>query len=153
MPIILGLFPCLPMCPADRVFNFVFFIVALSSILPGATIRPVTRWLRLGVRTNPTPSAVLEINSAFPLGGDIVSFFIEPHLAVSGARLSEIEFPQNSSIVLIVRGEDLVAARGNTTLMPGDHVYVFSRASDLPYIELLFGSRKGVDKLLRRISD
>lgn len=141
VPIILGLFPMLANVPgADRVFNFVFFIVALSSILPGATIRPVTRWLRLGVRTNPTPSAVLEINSAFPLGGDIVSFFIEPHLAVSGARLSEIEFPQNSSIVLIVRGEDLVAARGNTTLMPGDHVYVFSRASDLPYIELLFGS-------------
>lgn len=141
VPIILGLFPMLAEVPgAERIFNVVFFIVVLSTILPGATIRPITRWLRLGVRAAPTPSAVLEINSAFPLGGEIISFFIEPHLAVSGARLSEIEFPQDSSIVLIVRGEDLVAARGNTTLMPGDHVYVFSRPADQPYIELLFGS-------------
>jgi cell volume regulation protein A len=141
VPIILGLFPMLAeVAGAERIFNVVFFIVVLSTILPGATIRPITRWLRLGVRAAPTPSAVLEINSAFPLGGEIISFFIEPHLAVSGARLSEIEFPQDSSIVLIVRGEDLVAARGNTTLMPGDHVYVFSRPADRPYIELLFGS-------------
>lgn len=140
VPVILASFPMLAQVPgAEEIFNMVFFIVVLSTILPGATIRPITRWLHLAVRAKPTPSAVLEINSAFPLGGEIVSFFIEPHLAVCGARLSEIEFPQESSIVLIVRGEDLVAARGTTALMPDDHVYVFSRAADLPYIKLLFG--------------
>ncbi len=140
VPVILASFPLLAQVPgAEEIFNVVFFIVVLSTILPGATIRPITRWLRLGVRAKPTPSAVLEINSACPLGGEIVSFFIEPHLAVCGARLSEIEFPLESSIVLIVRGEELVAARGNTVLKPGDHVYVFSRAADLPYIKLLFG--------------
>jgi len=140
VPVILASFPVLAEVPgAERIFNVVFFIVVLSTVLPGATIRQITRWLRMGHRARPTPSAVLEINAAHVLSGEILSFFIQPHLAVCGARLPEIEMPQESSIVLVVRGEELVAARGNTVLMPGDHVYVFCRPVDRPYIELLFG--------------
>lgn len=41
--------------------------------------------------------------------------------------------------MMIVRGSDLVAARGHAVLMPGDHAYVFFRPADRRYIELLFG--------------
>ena len=140
VPIILGAFPVIAGVPgAERVFNLVFFIVALSIFLPGATIRPVTRWLRLSVPEPPQPSAVLEINSRHPLGSEIASFFVRPEAAVCGASLAEISLPADAAVMLIVRGQDLVAARGPTVLLPGDHVYVFFRPADRRYVELLFG--------------
>jgi cell volume regulation protein A len=42
-------------------------------------------------------------------------------------------------VVLIVRGDELLAPRGNTVLLPGDHVYVFCRPEDRPFVGLLFG--------------
>ena len=140
VPIILATFPLLAQVEgAQRIFDAVFFIVVISTILPGATIRAVTRRLRLGVPERPTPTAVLDINSAYALNGEILSFHVEPTLAVCGAKLADIVIPPNASVVLVVRGADLIAARGNTVLMPDDHVYVFAQPADLPYIELLFG--------------
>jgi potassium/hydrogen antiporter len=140
VPIILATFPVLAQVPgAERVFHLVFFIVVVSTIVPGSTIRFVTRKLGLDTPEKPLPPAVLEINSAYPLGGELTSFFIEPSAAVCGARLSQIDFPQGSAVVLIVRGRELVAARGNTKLEEGDHVYVFFKPEDRPFIELLFG--------------
>lgn len=140
VPIILATFPALAgVHDAERVFHVVFFIVVVSAIIPGATIRPITRWLKLNAPEPPTPAAALEINARTPLMGELVSFFISPALAVCGAKLSEIEFPEGSSVVLIVRGEDLIAARGDTVLQAGDHVYVFFKSKDRPLIELLFG--------------
>lgn len=44
--------------------------------------------------------------------------------------------------MLIVRGQELVAARGPTVLRAGDRVYVFFRSEDRAYLELLFGRRE-----------
>ncbi len=41
--------------------------------------------------------------------------------------------------MLIVRGRQLVAARGTTVLEPGDHAYVFARREDRGEILLMFG--------------
>jgi potassium/hydrogen antiporter len=140
VPIILATFPVLAQVPgSERIFNIVFFIVVVSSLVPGATIRFVTRRLRLDVPERPLPPAVLEINSSHRLNGQLASFFMEPSAIVCGAALREIEFPPNSSVVMIVRGLDVIAARGETVIQPGDHVYVFYRPEDRPLIELLFG--------------
>ena len=74
-----------------------------------------------------------------PLKGEVLRFYIDPSLAVSGATLSQVHFPEGAGAVLVVRGDELLAARGGTTLQPGDHVYVFCRPEDRPYMELLFG--------------
>ena len=141
VPIILATFPVLAGVPgAERLFDLVFFIVVVSSFLPGATIRPVTRRLGLTVPEKPAPPAVLEINASHPLNGEITSFYIEPSLAVSGVALADIDFPPGASVVLVVRGKELLPAKGNTTLMPGDHAYVFFRTEDRPFVELLFGA-------------
>lgn len=140
VPIILGALPVLAQVPgAEHVFNIVFFIVVVSTILPGATIRQMSRWLGLAVPEKPSPNAVLEINSAHPLDAEIASFLIEPAASVCDASLSQIGLPSDAAVMMIVRGSELVAARGQTVLMSGDHVYVFFRPADRRYIELLFG--------------
>jgi cell volume regulation protein A len=140
VPIVLATFPVLAgVRGSERLFDLVFFIVVVSTIIPGATIRAVTHWLRMAVPHKPEPSAMLEILSSRPLGARLVSFHIEPTVAVCGALLSEIEFPPGASVVLVARGNELMAARGRTQLHASDHVFVFFKEEDRPLIELLFG--------------
>lgn len=140
VPIILGTFPVLAHVPgAERIFDTVFFIVVVSSIIPGATLRWATRKAKLNVPERPVPEAALEINSPHPLDGELVPFLIEPPVAACGAALREIELPSGAAVVLLVRGDSVMAARGDTVLEPGDHAYVFFREEHRPLIELLFG--------------
>jgi cell volume regulation protein A len=140
VPIILATFPVLSRVPgAEKVFDIVFFVVVINAIIPGATIRPLTRRWKLQTSEKPTPAALLEINSVRPLGGQLVSFHIDPSLAVCGATLSQVQFPPKSAAVMLVRDSELAACRGDTELKAGDHLYVFCQPADRPYFELLFG--------------
>lgn len=140
VPIILATFPILAGVPEGmKVFNIVFFVVVCSAIVPGATIRYFARLLGLESLEAPPPVAALEINSTRLLNGELMSFSISEPLAVSGVPLSKIPWPANSSAVLLVRGEQLIAPRGSTVLEPGDHVYIFCRTEDRPFIQFLFG--------------
>jgi len=140
IPIVLATFPVMAGAPeADRIFNVVFFVVVVNALVPGATVRWITSLLRLDVAEPPQPAAVLEINSSRVLKGEITSFYVDETLAVCGTPLSAIPFPQGAAVVLVVRGEELLAARGGTVLAPGDHAYVFCRPEDRPYVQLLFG--------------
>ncbi|MCI0362458.1 MAG: potassium/proton antiporter [Phycisphaerales bacterium] len=140
VPIILATIPVMENVPnAIAYFNIVFFVVVINAIMPGASLRWLTRWLKLDVAEPPTPAAVLEINSTQLLRGEIHSFFIDESLAVANVKLAKIPFPQGAAVILMVRDQQLLAARGDTVLLPGDHVYVFCHEEDRPYIELLFG--------------
>lgn len=140
VPIVLGTFPVLAGAPgAMSIFDVVFFIVVVNAFIPGATLPWVTRRMGLEVAEPPTPKAVLEIESMQPLNGELMSFYIDPALAVTGVKLHELPFPEGAAAALIVRGQDLIAPRGQTVLQAGDHIYVFARPEDKPFIQLMFG--------------
>lgn len=144
VPIILATIPIMSGIPgSERVFDVVFFIVALSAIVPGASIIPVTRALGLEDERRPQPSALLEVHSRRRMDGDFYIYRIDPSTAVCGAALAEVSFPENASILLIVRDDTLLPARGRTTIQPGDFIYVFCRPEDEPHIGLLFGPTVG----------
>jgi cell volume regulation protein A len=140
VPIVLATYPVLVgAADADRIFHLVFFIVVASAIVPGGTVSWVTRQLGLERAEPPAPQAVLAIESRVPLEGELLSFYIDDALVVSGVRLDELDFPEGSSVMLIVRGQRLVPPRGATTLQPGDHVYIVSQPEDRGLIQLMFG--------------
>ena len=140
VPIVLATFPVLVGAPgADRIFHLVFFICVVGAIIPGGTVAWATRRLGLGSREPPAPHAVLAIESRVPLQGDLMSFYIDDALVVSGVRLDELDFPDGASVALIVRGHQLIPPKGGTTLLPGDHVYVVVQPEDRPLIQLMFG--------------
>jgi len=140
IPIILATFPVLAGARgAERIFDLVFFVVVMSAILPGATVGPLARRLRLVSDEPPPPQAVLEIDSRQPLNGDLISFYVDEALPVAGERLANVPFPPSAAVTLIVRGSELLAPRGDTELLPGDHLYVFARDEDRATIQLLLG--------------
>jgi cell volume regulation protein A len=69
----------------------------------------------------------------------VLTFYVEPASAVAGTRIGDLPFPEDSAVMLVVRGKTLVAPRGRTELRPGDHVYVFAAPQDAPLVRLLFG--------------
>jgi cell volume regulation protein A len=140
VPIVLATFPVLEGVPgAGRLFDLVFFVVVVSTALQGPTLRGLARRLGLEIRAPPSPRAVLEITSTQRLSGEVLSFYVEPASAVAGMRIADLPFPEGASAMLVVRGRELLAARGGTVLRPGDHVSVFAPAEDVAFVQLLFG--------------
>lgn len=145
VPIVLATFPVLERVPgAERLFDLVFFVVVASALVPGGTVTWLARRLGLSSGLPPAPQAVLEISSTQVLDGDVLSFHVDDALPVCGAALADIPLPEEAAVMLVVRGSELVAARGNTVLQDGDHVHLFCRREDRPLVELLFG-RAGED--------
>lgn len=140
VPIILATFPVLAKAPgAEMIFNVVFFVVVVMSIVPGTIVPWLARTLGVESDEPPSPPAVLEIESPALLHGELISFYIDEELAVAGASISDLPFPEAAAATLIVRGDELIAPKGSTVLTPGDHVYVLMRPEDRPMIQLMFG--------------
>jgi cell volume regulation protein A len=140
VPLILAIYPVLAGVPgAARTFDLVFFVVVVSTLVQALPIRALARRLDLGGTAAPPARAVLEIVSRETLSGEVLSFYVEPASAVAGSPLSELPFPEGTTVMLIVRGHELVAPRGTTELAPGDHVYVFARPEEKALVQLLFG--------------
>ncbi|MGB7211102.1 MAG: potassium/proton antiporter [Gemmatimonadales bacterium] len=140
VPIVLATYPVLAGVPgAETIFDLVFFVVVVSAFVPGSTVAWVTRRFGLERPEPPRPPAILEIESRQPLSGALVSYQVDPALPVAGVSLSELPLPEGASVALVVRGRDLLPARGTTVLEPGDHVYLIVRPEDESLIELMFG--------------
>jgi cell volume regulation protein A len=143
VPIMLATFPVLAGLPgAHRILDVVFFVVVVSALVQGTSIRWLARRLGLEVEAAPPPRAVLEIVTTQRLAGEVVSFYVEPASAVARSRIADLDIPEGSAVMLVVRGRDLIAARGHTILEPGDHVYVFTSPADKPFVQLLFGRQE-----------
>ena len=140
VPIVLALYPVLFGAPGSQmIFNVVFFIVVVNAVLPGATVARAATALGMDVDEPPRPHAVVEIESMEPLQGELLTFYVDEALAVTGVPLSELPFPEGASAALIVRGPRMIPPRGVTTLEHGDYVYVVARPEDRELILLMFG--------------
>lgn len=144
VPIILATFPVLAGAPgAGVLFDVVFFIVVTMSIVPGAIVPQLARLFQVEGDEPPPPPALLEIESPVPLRGDLVSFYVDPELAVAGAAIADLPFPEGAAVTMVLRGDEIIPPRGTTVLMPGDHVYVLTRPEDRAFILLMFGRPEG----------
>jgi cell volume regulation protein A len=141
VPIVLALVPILARAPgAERVLDAVFFVVLVNTVVLGLTVRRGARRLHLQTARPPPPQGLVEISPSRPLDSEIDAYYVDPASAVAGSRLADLPpFPAGSSVLMVLRGDDLLPARGATELLPGDHVYVLTRPEDRPFVHLLFG--------------
>jgi cell volume regulation protein A len=140
VPIVLAIYPMLAGVPgSERVFDVVFVMVIFNALIPGSTVRWATSLFKLEEDAPPPPGAVIQIEAARPLDAELLSFYVTPSIAVAGAQLADLPFPEGAAVSMIVRGDSLIPPRGNTEVLPGDHVFVITRREDLAEIQLLFG--------------
>lgn len=141
VPIILATYPVLRDVPyASQVFNVVFFIVLTNALVPGATVAWLARrWKVAEAATTPPPASV-EMVSLLDYPGEFCWFHIAAPAAVAGALVRDLPLPEGCVLTLVLRGETVVAPRGDTRLEAGDHVCVFSTAEHAGLLSLLFAN-------------
>lgn len=142
VPIILAAYPVLRGVPhAEEVFHLVFFVVLVNGILPGATVGVLARRWGLVEPTPPAPPATIEIVSLREYAGEFVWYAVHRVSAVAGALVSDLPLPDDCVLTVVVRGERVLPARGETRLLDGDHVCVFVLPESRALLDLLFGGR------------
>jgi cell volume regulation protein A len=121
---------------ANTIFNAVFFVVLVSTILQGTTLE----WLagRLDL-LSPVPQRhdpPIEVGEGSRL--DLVDFVVAPDHAIAGAAVREVGLPRAAIIAVVVRGDDSIPPRGSTIIEPGDRLYVLAPRSLRPAVEDVF---------------
>ncbi|MGH3071065.1 MAG: potassium/proton antiporter [Gaiellaceae bacterium] len=106
----------------DTIFNAVFFVVVVSTIVQGRTLE----WLagRLGLLSHaPHPrEAPLEVGHLTKL--DLVDFAVAPDHAIAGSAVRELGLPRSALVAVITRGDDTIPPRGSTIVEAGDRLFV-----------------------------
>lgn len=109
---------------AEIIFNAVFFVVVVSTVLQGTTLERLARSLRLIEHQQSHTTPPLEVDALGPL--ELVEFDVTAAHAIAGVTVSKLGLPHNALIAVITRGADTIAPRGSTLLRPGDRLYVLS---------------------------
>ncbi len=140
VPVVLATIPVMAGVPgASRIFDIVFFIVVINTIIPGTFVAGLARRLRATGPSTPEAAATIVVESSEPMHSSLRSFFIDRNLPVCGAKVAEIPFPDGVAITMIVRGAALLVAEGSTQLQAGDHAYVLAPPEADAIVQLLFG--------------
>lgn len=140
VPIVLAAYPALRGLPeGDAIFHLVFFVVLASAIVPGATVAPLARRLGLGRASGPALPASVELVSLREFSGEFVWYSVDRASAAAGAEVRDLPLPDDSLAILVLRGNDVLAPRGDTRLAPGDHVCVFVKPETRRLLDLVFG--------------
>lgn len=139
VPIVLATIPVMRgAAGATVLFDIVFFVVLVGSILPGATVPWVTRKLRLQASRTTAPTTIVAVESP-QTNKSLRSFFIEEELAVTGAEVGSLPLPPGAAITMIDRAGALIPSSPSTVLQAGDHAYLLYSHEHEAEIELLFG--------------
>jgi len=139
VPIVLATIPVMSGAPGARaLFDVVFFVVLVGSLLPGSTVPWVTRRLKLQASPSASPTTIVAVEGSKG-NRELRSFFIEEEVAVAGAPVESLPLPDGAAVTMIDRAGTLIPSSGSEVLMPGDHAYVLFSRDQLAEIELLFG--------------
>jgi cell volume regulation protein A len=108
---------------AERLFDIVFVMVVVYTLLTGPTLPYAARVLRVARRSEPRE---LDVEAA-PLeriAADLLQVKISPVSRLHGVEVGELRLPPGASVSLVIReGETLVPER-RTVLRRGDEVLV-----------------------------
>ncbi|HVX20802.1 MAG TPA: potassium/proton antiporter [Acidimicrobiales bacterium] len=121
---------------AETIFDAVFFVVVVSTLLQGTTLEPLAR--RLGL-VDPGPARTappIEVDSTGHL--DLVEFDVTGDHAIAGATVSQTGLPRGALIAVVVRGGDAIPPRGSTVIEAGDRLYVLVPHTVRPELDDVF---------------
>jgi potassium/hydrogen antiporter len=142
VPIVLATIPLSARVPgADRLFDAVFVLVVIFTLLQAGTLAPVAR--RLGV-TAPAELAEIRVETA-PLErmrADLLQLEVPPGSRLGGVHVDELRLPVGASVTLVLRDGVGFVPGPDTRLKVGDSLLIVATA----------GVRDEAERRLRAVS-
>jgi potassium/hydrogen antiporter len=118
------------------IFNAVFFVVVVSTLVQGTTLEWVAEKLQvvsLAPRASVPPLEVSHLGSL-----DLIDFDVAPDHAIAGAAVRELGLPRTALVAVVARGDETIPPRGSTIIQPGDRLFVLAPRQMRPEIEDVF---------------
>jgi potassium/hydrogen antiporter len=142
VPIVLATVPVVERVPgSEALFNIVFVVVVLLTVVQGPTLPLVARLL--GLAQSDT-ARDLEVESA-PLGSlraELLAFKIPPGSRLHGVEVFELRLPATAAVTLVIRDGSAFVPERRTVLLEADDLLVVCTPE----------ARDGVEQRLRAIS-
>ena len=107
---------------ADDLFDIVFVMVVVYTLLTGPTLPRVARLL--GVARAEPRGLELEAAPLDRVAADLLQVTIEPTSKMHGVEVGELRLPQGASVSLVIRGGIVLVPERRTTLRAGDDLLV-----------------------------
>jgi cell volume regulation protein A len=130
VPIVFATFPIAAQVPgATRVFDIVFVLVVVFTVVQGWSLPTVARLLRIATPITPRD---IDVESAplDELGAELMQLRVPESSRLHGVYLPELRLPDDAAVVLVVRDGRPFVPDATTRLMRGDQaLLVSSRAS------------------------
>lgn len=126
---------------ADRLFDVVFVMVVIYTLITAPTLPLVARVLKVARRSEPRDLDV-EAAPLEQIAADLLMVTISPKSLMHGVEVAELRLPKGSSVSLIVRDESTLVPQMRTVLRRGDELLVVTTRK----------SREETEKRLRAVS-
>ena len=124
----------------ERLFGFIFMVVVIGSVIPGALVRPVAKWLDMRAGVMSEPAVELELVTGEDLEHLTNTYRVPKGSRADGAQLQELSLPRDTSVLMVLRGRELIPARGDTTMKANDHVTVVYHPDSSDILDQLFSA-------------
>ncbi|MGH8457478.1 MAG: potassium/proton antiporter, partial [Stenotrophobium sp.] len=143
VPIVLATFPRIAGVEhAGLIFNITFFIVLVSLVIQGWSVRLAARLLALLMPRTHTRIHRMDIDLPGQHGYEIVSYRLPESSAHLGRKPKELPVRDHSRIISISRGGRLLPYREWNLLQAGDYISLLAADADLERLDTIFQSRK-----------
>lgn len=137
VPIVLATFALSSHVPhRETIFNAVFFVVLVSTVMQGTTLEWVARRLRLVMPAPPAEAAALEAGHGGRL--ELVQFAVRSHHAIDGSAVRELGLPRSALVSVVSRDGASIAPRGSTVVQAGDTLHVLVPRGEVADLEDVF---------------
>ena len=108
---------------SERLFDLVFVMVVLFTLLTGPTLPSVARLLRVARRSEPRGFDV-EVAPLDRVAADLLQVSISPVSRLHGVEVGELRLPVGASLSMIIRDGETLVPEHRTVLRHGDDLLV-----------------------------
>lgn len=108
---------------AEQLFDIVFVMVVVYTMLTGPTLPWAARVLRVARRSEPRELDV-EAAPLERLAADLLQIKISPVSLLHGVEVGELRLPRGASVSLVIRGDETLVPERRTVLRHGDELLV-----------------------------
>ncbi|CFX29244.1 Cation/H+ exchanger [Syntrophomonas zehnderi OL-4] len=141
VPIVLATYPAAAGLPeGNYYFNIVFFVVLISALVQGSTIDFFAGKLDLLVKKKRTSPHSLELISLEQTRAELLEYYVEKDSYLVDKQLQDLPLPKDSLIIAIVRKDDIITPRGDTTIRNKDILFLLVGYEDKHELLELFDS-------------
>jgi len=132
VPIVLATYPAASGIDKDGfVFDSIFFAVFISCIFQGTTLGKLSKLFKFTETKKPDSPHIIELHSIQTSDIDMFELHVESKSTCINKTLSDINLGKEVLISSIVREDQIILPKGNTTIKENDILYILAPSAQI----------------------